>query len=336
MRHGVFGARADRRGLAVMCTEWARHMKPDRVLGIEVPQTSCDWSDYERVEVVPLRKLTDDVVKNFLDGLDVCYLAETDYNPNRPGSRYVTQIAKEVGCKLVLHAMPEMCRFAKGSTNRDRREPEPDLIVLPSSWLSERFDEPTILPFPVNRSLLAPSKRTAARRFLHVVGKPAMSDRAGTKIVEAARPQAEVVVHITQQQGSNRRAQVVDRASYHDIYRDFDVLLHPRRYGGQSLPLQEAASCAMPIIALDRIPERDWLPETSLIPVTSTLPKRMLGGSVEVAAADPVSLAEKIDELASSPALVADLSEASDELAQGWSWEVLGPRWRELLESVCA
>lgn len=334
MRLGLFGARADRRGLATMTTEFAAHMKPDRILGIDLG--GCDWSGYRKaLEVHRLRDLSDDVVRSFLDGLDVCYMAETDYDPHRPGKRYITAIARDEGCKLVLHAMPELCRFAEGSPSRRPREPKPDLIVLPTPWLQDRFPESVVLPFPVNRAVLPFVHRRQGWRFLHVAGKPAMKDRAGTTLVQRAKPKAEVVVKLTQQKGRGGHGiEVIDRPNYHDVYEPYDVLLAPRRYGGQSLPVMEAMSSGMPVIALDREPERDWLPPETLVPTTLGRKARMMGGDVHVFDADPQALAEVIDTLASSPALVSELSEYSNQVASQWSWEELGPKWRELLESV--
>jgi hypothetical protein len=90
----------------------------------------------------------------------------------------------------------------------------------------------------------------------------------------------------------------------------------------------------MPVVAIDREPERSLLPPETLIPGTRVRDIATPGGKVGIWKAEPEALAAKLDELVESPHLVQQLSWDADKRAAELSWEVLGPRWQQMLVDV--
>lgn len=343
MRLGLLGARGDRRGLASQTMEFARHMPCERVLGIDMGDLSPypnDWSGFDDVDVVKLSELTEDSLRRFLDGLDVVYGAECFYYDQAP------RIAREMGVRTCLQSNFEFMREIV-----DPELPKPDLFLAPSTWCIDRWPENTVhLPFPVARDRLPFELRTEAKTFLHNAGHRAGNDRNGTKLLfeslRYVRTRMHIVVRTQSRLGNSTfkaRPRHVDlevihsdAPSYWDLYDRGDVLIAPRRYGGQSLPLNEAASRGMPIIALDRHPENEVLASGSLVPSYEWRGVRCIPGEVQGYAARPQSLAGKLEEFVQNPEMVERLSRASDSYAESISWPGMIPRYLETFERVVA
>src|SRR5581483_7515404 len=54
-------------------------------------------------------------------------------------------------------------------------------------------------------------------------------------------------------------------ANYEDIYKKGSVLVLPRKYGGNCLPMNEALSAGMPVIMSNISPQADFLPDKWLV-----------------------------------------------------------------------
>jgi glycosyltransferase involved in cell wall biosynthesis len=104
----------------------------------------------------------------------------------------------------------------------------------------------------------------------------------------------------------------------------------PRRYGGLSLPMQEAASLGMGVITTDLEPQNRWFPPDSLVPASLYAQFRTPVGRIDIHACDPRDLAAKMDEFSRDPGLMAWCSRASEVYAQSISWETLKPQYEEL------
>lgn len=325
MRLGLLGARADRGGLASQTREFHRHLSPDRTLVVDLgaARGPVDLSWYPDATVVRGGEVPADVLDCFLDGLDVLWCAETPYRADAFGR------ARQAGVRTVCHANPELW---KGS--------RPDLVLAPTSWRLDLLPDPVVLPFPVARDRFPFRRRTQARTFVHAAA-PAMADRNGTDLVLAALRHVRVPVRMVVLGRPGKLPSRVGRVAVEqgpetaDYWRwwpdDGDVLLLPRRYAGQSLPMNEALSLGMPVVSLDVAPQNEWLPAEALVPVTRRSPRRMAGGVVQVADADPKALARVMDRLASDPAMVARCSDEADRYAESIAWETLLPRFQALL-----
>lgn len=327
MNLGLWGARADRGGLAAQTREFHRHLQPERTHVVLLAERGRGQQD---VSWYPGATTSGDDIDpgtadRFLDGLDAVWCAETPYRAD------FFDRARKAGVRSYLHANPELWKsdFAP-----------PDVVLAPTSWRLDLLPDPVVLPFPVARDRLPFRQRSEARTFVHVAA-PAMADRNGTRIVLAALPhvRSEVRLLILGHPGQLRSRAgrvtvecVEETADYWRVWPgDADVLLLPRRYAGQSLPMNEALSLGMPVVSLDLPPQNGWLPPETLVPVTRRSPRRMAGGPVMVHDADPRTLARVIDRLASDPPLVQRCSDAADVHAEAMSWGALLPAYRQLL-----
>lgn len=345
MTWGLFGARADRRGLAAQTWRMAQRYKPDRVLGIRA-RGDQDWHRWRSAggydyEVHHIDDLTDTVVSGWLAGLDVVYLPETDYTGERPvGSTPLRILADAHDVEVIVHVNPELYPW------HDTPDAAPHVHVYPSGW--ERLSTPLgpLLPTPPDPDAAAatPDVRSEARMFLHIVGNPAIYDRAGTSTVLAAAALApDINVHVFTQQPLRHARRISDNVSMHvgDVEKEFrqpmhevlglfDVLVQPRRYGGQSLVLDDARQAGLPVIVLDRYPDSELAgPGGMCLLSTMSEPRDMKGGTFDVHYGVPDHLATSMKALASSPSIVEDMSRAQLD-ARGVAEEVdIG--WRNLL-----
>lgn len=328
--------RCDEGGLGTQCWEFHRHMKPDRTLVVLTDHRTrghCDPARYSGPDVMTVPRLPDPPdIRAFVDGLDVVFSAETVYSPD------FVPIAREHGCEVVVQANPELW---DGEADGAR-------VVLPTAWEAARVSHEQILPVPIALDRFAGRVRTEARVFYHP-SSPAMADRNGTALVFAAlRWVTEPIKVIVR--GAGSRGEVARRSRSRDLpdnvelvevqHRpgpyweayppDADVLLMPRRYGGLSLPVQEAAALGMPAIMLDVVPARSW-PHVALVPTTGSERMQTKGGLIDVHTGHPRALAAQIDLLAADGRAVEALSTRALEWAERLAWSEWVDRYRVVL-----
>ncbi len=322
-------ARADCGGLGALCWDVWRHLRPERTLIVHTNHTARGVADLSRyppsafhsVRSCSVEPSTEDAAW-LLDGVDIVWTAETWYG------RAIPQLATKRGIRTALYAMPEM---------HDRRE-YADVIRVPTDWRIDLVPRAEVLPFPVARDVLPFRQRTAARVFYHVASN-AMEDRNGTlNVLTAIGLMREPVRFLIRGPGTpmERRKGVVDLewlsphpGLYHEAWPDeADVLVQPRRFGGLSLPIQEAVSLGMPVVLLDTDPYAKAQAGFVMIPACHCAEVPMKGGLVAVSGCDPEELAATLDVLARTPQLVAGLSERQDTYAIDWgraqaAWEAV-------------
>jgi len=337
MRLGMI-ARADNSGLGIQTYEFARHMKPAKTLVIDVGhmhnQTShCNKSThlnrYPSAMVNRGWEPSAEMISRFLNGLDVVYTAETPY------SSYLLSMAADRGIKTVI--APNYEFFDRDYT--------PNLLAVPTRWHYDDFPDPKVhLPVPIaldrwERANPRPQANgSRVRHFLHVVGRPAVHDRNGTETVLAA------LAHITNPVKVTFRCQDLsfltdvinsiaipdhvevnldngDVRDYWDLYRDGDVLLMPRRYGGLCLPVNEAIGAGMPVIMPDVEPNNTWLPREWLVEAFP-MAELIVRNRIMISAVTPENLAAKIDQFC-NPAFYSAAVRAADQLAHDYSWDSL-------------
>ncbi len=341
IRVGIFGSRADRRGLAVQTVELARALQVDKVFGIEMGGLSPyqpDWSDYRQstLSVHHIDTFTPDDVRAWCEGLNVVLGCETFYRP------WATGIFREMGVRAVLVMNAEFSSHVLA----DDWLPRPDVLAVPTTWQMDRIPGAVVLPHGINRDRLPFRHRTEARTFIHVRGHPAAQDRQGTRIVfEALHYETQPMRMIVTSQGgvsiAHRPASCVeleirdtDIPCYWRLYDDADVLVSPRRYGGQHLPMMEALSTGMPVLVPNASPQNEMLPAEMLLPCSTWRELRNTSGTFPLHDVDPRALAATIDRLVSEPETVATLSKAADEIAERQSWPNLLPTYKTLLRSL--
>lgn len=106
-----------------------------------------------------------------------------------------------------------------------------------------------------------------------------------------------------------------------------DVITH------NCLPMQEALSCGMPVIAPAIDPQVKFLPYRSLVPATK-VGEFMARCMIDLFEVDPRALADRILEFYRHPELVSALSAQADDYADRISWERLEPLYRRTFQRL--
>lgn len=321
--------RADDGGLGNLTREAFDHLRPDKVLvmmhGHDKLERYGDAPEMRAVPIAGRMKLDEPMWRWLLDGVDTLWSAETFYDER------LLSLCALAGVRCVLYAMPEL--FNPGyrrETIRGRLH-----VYAPTSWELARLGKAHVLPLPVNVDRLPFRQRTEVKSLLHVSAS-AMLDRNGTqtfkRALEFVRTPLEVFVSgPNRPQGKSKvgRCTVTPLPhfpEYGAVYDFADALVIPRRYGGLSMPMLEGMACGMPLVTLDRDPERLW---TDLrADVVGYRGEPMKGGEIDVASGNPESLARMIDRLAEG--VGGDLSRASERSQQTrtyGSWDALLDAW---------
>lgn len=317
-------------------------MHPDRIMVVDVGALArgfeVDYGRYPGADVVRFDppSLPEAQMRAWFRTLDVCFAVETFYGPEVP------RWAHEEGCATVIQPNPEFC------------PPEVSPFVTrwwaPTPWRLSHLPPGTkVVPVPVadDRFPFAPPEWTGTLRVLHVAGHAAAADRNGTQLfIEAIRRmQGPVSVRIVSQDDKLRLPrmrtgipiEVVTGgvANYWDLYRDADVLVLPRRYGGLCLPAQEAMASGLALVMSDAEPQRYIWPGVYVRSATG-IPRLMCpGGKLPLTAARPEAIAQVVNELACDPKRLRRQQEASVAWAEAHRWSVLRPLYEEgLAEAV--
>lgn len=229
--------------------------------------------------------------------------------------------------------------------------PKPSRFLAPSWWhfddMKRRFKNTMYLPPATNVSEFSTIRnlnlaRSGPLRILHVVGRQAAYDRNGTAtIIEAMlktkanievviKAQSEIDVPDFNDHRINFDFSEPEERS--DLYKDFDVMILPRRYGGLCMPMNEALISGLPVIMTDIEPNNRILPKEWLINArpAGTFQART---PIDIYAGDTGQLAMKIEWLAEM-----DSNELSNMKVQAfeighknYSIDALRPQYTELL-----
>jgi hypothetical protein len=309
IRIGIIG-RADNTGLGVETWEFCRHFPEAKVMILDVgyplfPQRFHNPTIVKDFPDTP-------VLSDFFKDIDLLFTIETPYN----SAAY--DIARQRGVKSVLRVNYEWLR----------PDYNPDFFIAPSLYHFDKIPGPkAYMPFPINREVLPFKLRKKARKFLHIAGNmKAAYDRNGTQLLIEAqkyiKSDAEIII----------KSQLDhDYENYWEIWEDADVYVSPRRYAGQSLPLNEAMSRGMAIMMTNMEPQNQFLPQELLFR-PSHISKFRINKEIEIADIDPEEIARKIDSLYNKN--ITEYSEISDHIADQWSWKTLKPKYQEIFEAI--
>lgn len=365
MRLGLI-ARADNSGLGMQTWEFFKHMNPAKTMVVDISKFNNNKTYPERYsgpQVYHIKGFpTNAQVDTFLDGLDVVFIAEAAYNP------YLYEKAREMGVKTAVQYNYEFMDWLVNPLY-----PKPDMLIAPSKWHFDEVQKwcegngvkHVYLHCPVNTNLLNISQEEAtnkkAQTFLHVAGRSAAMDRNGTETVIAAsrylKTNAQILIHFQGEQGLPHQAthsieyyckllethgndnkvtiQTIDYPNYQDVYQDGDVMILPRRYGGNCLPMNEALACGMPVIMPNISPNNEFLPNEWLTETTPGSVSFTPRTTVEVTKPSPIDLAKKIDEFynLTQGEFFMEIVKAQN-LAYLISWEQMKPKYIEVFESL--
>lgn len=334
-------ARADDGGLGNQTRDVVAHLGPDFILvvllgegargrewamRIENPRGPLDESRH----VNPGPRLFDDAIDAALRQCDVLYTVEGPYHGDGVELFRRCEVA---GVELVIHANPEL--YKGFPCHR---------LLVPTTWRLDQMPASTeVVPHPVDVDRLAPFVRAETPTFVHLTG-PAMLDRQGTQLVMAALPLVahECTLWIRQSDPSLLVEERVGKVTVKWIPPAIDywdvippgcwALLQPRRYGGLSLCIQEAAARGMFTISLDREPETTFYETVTFrVAMTEEQPYPMAGGEVGVGDTDPRRIAAAIDEFIDHEETTGINWSRPRQWAEDHSWAKLLPRYEEVL-----
>lgn len=272
-------------------------------------------------------------IEQFLEDLDIVLLAETPLNYS------LYTLARAKGIKTaVVHNYEFFDHFIHPEYDL------PDLFISPSMWnydvidrfASERGVKHVYLHHPVDRKVFQFRLRSN-KKFIHIAGRPAAHDRNGTwNFLEALSDgtvitqSPELAHHIGMRYRHSTIYSTISDPSF--MYRLGDILVLPRKYGGNCLPLNEALSSGMPVIMPDISPNNYLLPKEWLVPasITGSFEPRT---KVAIYSVDINALRDKLQWFKECDMEVA--SKLADQIADSISWETLRPKYLEVLEQLC-
>jgi len=360
VRLGLWGARMDNSGLGMQTWEFFRHMKPIKTVVIDISQ--LDPIPARRLKQYPNRYKREDNeryfiryiqgipdiydIRQFLEDLDVVFIAESAYNMS------FYPIAKELGVKVAVQYNYEFFDWFKGSMWAGN---PPDLFIAPSTWHYEEVQtlceeknlKHVYLHCPVDRDKIKRRYIDSANTFVHIAGRPAEHDRNGTytflEAITLADGDLKGVVYTQDKKLANeikREYPSVDVkyniSDYTDIYKKGSVLVLPRKYGGNCLPMNEALAAGMPVIMSKLSPQIDFLPERWLVPAKKTDIEFAPRFKLDVYETDVISLMMRMRWFKSlDDKTMREQSQIADDLAESISWKNMQPKYQEVLEALC-
>lgn len=271
-------ARMDHSGLGHQTRDLVRLLKPDKVIAVDFEfyngfKQHPEW--YDKYDTKTIQGFIQDPdIYEICQDVDVVVTAETFYN------NHFIDIAAQIGVITINQINYE---FFEPLNNRGLLLPTQ--ILMPSFWHLQDLQAMTVrgktiyLPPPVFMDDYAQMrdenmKRTGKKRYLHVAGKMAAHDRAGTKDLLAAlaysKEDFDLVIKV--QSGellvSDDPRVTFDYSFPEDekeLYRGFDAMIQPRRYGGLNLPMNEALASGLPVIMTRIEPNDKVLPHYWLV-----------------------------------------------------------------------
>lgn len=299
-------------GLGYQSLRLTQFLRPERILLVDNSSFSKNTAQHPKwyegfsgytCQGFPSRA----VCATFLQGLTHLYVIENPLNWD------LVNIARSKGIKTYIASNYEFC------DNLVRPYlPLPDMFLMPSYWMVDemkrRFGENKVkyLPppiFPEQFSLVRDHNfsRNGKVRFLHVVGTLAAADRNGTLVLLKAMKHStgnfELVIKSQHQlpdayiyNNPRIKYQIGSEEEVTEIYRDFDAMILPRRFGGLCLPMQEALMSGLPVIMTAISPNNETLPNKWLIPsqLSGSIKTRT---NIDLYEANEFILAAKMDSL---------------------------------------
>jgi hypothetical protein len=240
--------------------------------------------------------------------------------------KHVTR-ARECGVKTVLFAMYECTRYPFPYY--------PDVVAGGSILERETYKDIDVKVINVP----APDEikwrlRHKARVFVHNAGHGGLGGRNGTReLLEAMEYVKSPIKLIVRSQfklkevNDPRIEYRIGDLPYESLFEEGDVFIYPDKFGGSCLPLQEAHSAGMCVMASNRHPTNTWLPTEPLIPIKG-YKKERISIDFDAAIVDPKDIAKNIDLWYNKD--IESFSLAGKEWAKLNSWKNLKPLYEAL------
>lgn len=344
-------ARADLTGLGVQSRNWVRLLDPQKLIVINSTsfnhnEQHLEWYDGRGGYIID-GFIKPHEINPILQNVDVLLTFEIPY------SYELFRAARQLGVKTILQNNWEFTDYLMRPDL-----PLPDLLVNHSYWhLDEQknlwSDITEYCPTPVfvedyNNIYFQNRDREdfEPRRFLHIAGRTTHHDRNGTNdLLEAIKLMPEdysfelvIKTQSTEIPDFDDPRVTIDRSMPLDekeLYRGFDALIMPRRYGGACLPMNEALSSGLPVIMTDVDPNNKILPKKWLVR-SRPMGTFMTRAEIELFSADKNALADKIADFCNIPWGKLDKykAEARGIAEKEYSPEAVKEKWAGLLSKI--
>lgn len=343
MNLGLIARNEVARGLAIQSHSFYENMPVDRVLEIIMPfgrngESATDWypgsikAEYDD----QLHGLESDVMINFLEGLDIVFTAETPYDWS------MTELCKQLKVKLVIQGNPEF--YKHGRPKGPPEHQQPTEWWWPTMWRMGMLPAGPLMPCPQPDRPFTPEAHDGPLRVLHTVGKKAWKDRNGTDIftqaIRLTKEPLEVTMHGIDGELPEIWPQknvtwfiipnaVEDRWT---AYEHQDVLVLPRRYGGNCLPALEAAACGLAVMMPNHQPNDEL---AVILTKNNQIRNEVLPcGVTAFADPDPWDIAAQLDRLATDRQAL--LVHQHHQHLTAPRWENWRPRYLKRMENLCS
>lgn len=310
------------RGLANQTYSFWKHLNPDVTVLVDMSglQGGYKWSQdltaYPGSIVTQWKGYT----ANFenpeaLDALkqcDIIYSAETYYDPE------VERLP------TILHVNPE---FYRGETATQ--------LWYPTGYLTDKLPPGEIIPTPIDDDDIAPGP-AGKGLLLHVGGHAARMDRNGARIVHGLLNRTQHKWRLTSQDGMKLNPRLFAKVEVMgnvedrwDLYEGAGILVYPRRYGGQSLQVNEAMARGMAVIMGSHSPNLEW----PIVPIMSAPRSKVAtpGGVLDMYMTSLPDLEKAVAELMDDDELLEAQQMRSLEWAHANAWSQWKPRLEALI-----
>jgi glycosyltransferase involved in cell wall biosynthesis len=117
-----------------------------------------------------------------------------------------------------------------------------------------------------------------------------------------------------------------------DLYKEGDLYILPRRYGGLCLPMQEALSTGIPVFMPDISPNRDKLPPEWLYPARHKGSFKF-HAQVEVFEPNAEQLIKKIEQFKDNN-YMQEANKKADSIAEEYSWNQMRDKYLEFITKI--
>lgn len=333
-------------GLGIQTQSFYKHMQPHKTLIADLSRLNGMTTHHDRFgdDAQVFKGIPDCNAMEWLtDDVDLVFVCETPLN------YCLFEKAEKKGVKTILQYNYEFLDYLQ---NADL--PKPSVLAAPTNWhqkdVKKRKFAPLIdLPVPVDASDIEIREIDECRTMFHVAGRQAIHDRNGTMtFIEAAIKcgnKFNYIIYAQELDGTTlsfiEKAQkmihievIKDTEKYSDIYKQGDVLVMPRKYGGLCLPMQEALAAGIPVIMPNIEPNGYRLPPQWLSQASKN-GSFMTRTMIEIYETDANFLAYKMCEFGNRDFMKWSNKEAI-EIGKGLKWEKLQEYYRTVFQQLMA
>ena len=345
MKIGLIASSRPNRERSLQSKDLYRYLRPDKTL---VKGDDMDFSlRYFRNKSKIKSEFTKEDIDWLTEDMDIVIAIDDDYCG---GLLY--KVAKRKGVKSVL-----MYNFDQLEQAINPELALPDMFLACSKW---HFDDVKkafgniarveYIPFPVSRDIPF-TRRKKARNFVHITGDDFLDDENGTEIFIQALfsvqedinirifAQRDLVGQVLPSEDGETLAHSlqISRKPLNDLeflFKNMDVLVLPRRFGGLSMIANMAMSVGVIPMMPNVEPQNDYLNPLMLTPIRG-IHMAQRKTAFEKFDVDPITVAMHMDHLSkTSHAVIGELSDYCDVFATAISWQNLLPRYMRMFESL--